>query len=188
MTQTTTENVNKLKEVSRVESFTLPDGRYYVGCPRYILPDKQELIAEVYEYGPGLHERDGHKFVIISTGGDGYWKLYDTNEDGTCEDPDTGEEVEGPVHVDSLATDVAMLSIMPLELLESLGCDEQHVYDTGHIFDVYTGAANEEDNTFDVEFKYKMYEFEGKTFESLSYVEFLWYKLNIMCQIFEADY
>jgi len=175
------QKANALKEVTRVESFTLPDGGYYVGCPSLVLPEEPEsLWTEFYEkYESGLYERDGHKFIVIPTGGDGYYRLYDTNEDGAGEDPETGEPVEGPIHIDSLPTDVATLSIIPFELLETLGCDMDSINEHGYVFELVP------EGEFQVEFKYKMY--EGFDRELLSHVDFLWFKLNLACQYMEKD-
>ena len=75
------QKLNSLKEVCRVESFTIPDGEYYVGCPYLVLPeDKWEWWCEQ----DNQSFVDGHK--VISTGGDGYWYLFDMNEDQTQED------------------------------------------------------------------------------------------------------
>ena len=177
----------KTKDVCRVESFTLPDGAYYVGCPYLVLPEEPESVwTEFYEkYGSGLNERDGHKFIMIPTGGDGYFRLYDTNEYGAGEDPETGEPVDGPIHVDSLPTDVAMMSIMPLALLESLGCDMDALGDSGSTFEVSTPEGHGTEATFEVEFKYKKY--DGVDRELLSHVDFLWFKLNVACQWFEPS-
>lgn len=179
----------KAENECRVESFTLPDGSYYVGCPLAILPDEpEEVLDEFIEYDSGAYKRDGHKFVVIPTGGDGFYDLYDMNEDGAGEDPDTGEPVDGPIHVDSLATDVGMMSIMPLELLKALGCDIDEVADSGAIFEVsmaLTAEENGTDPTFEVEFKYKMYGVKDR--EVLSHVDFLWFKLNVTCQYMEDD-
>ena len=92
--------------------------------------------------------------------------------------------IEGPVHVDSLPTDVVSMSIILMELLGHLAVTEM-IYYSGYIFHVESGADNEEDNVFDVEFKYKKYkEFEH---EQLSHVEFLWFKLNVACQYMEDN-
>jgi len=180
------QKANALKEVCRVESFTLPDGEYYVGCPYLVIPDDGDYLYDKFaEFDSGLNEMDGHKLIYISTGGDGYWRLYDMNEDGAGEDPETGEPVDGPIHKDSLPTDVASMSIMPTALLKELGCDMDHVEESGYTFCVESGGETDEENTFEVEFKYKMY--EGHDREELSYVEFLWFKLNVACQYQEDE-
>ena len=175
------QKANALKEVCRTEEFPLPDGDYYVGCPALVLPeDRFEEFCKEFD-GDGLHEWNGHKFARINTGGDGFWHLYDMNWNNEQWDDD-GNLIEGPVHIDSLPTDVATLSIMPLELLESLGCDMDDIEEHGRTFEVW---GSPEDPFFGVEFKYKMY--EGFKHEELSHVEFLWYKLNCACQYMEAD-
>lgn len=175
---------NALKEVCRTESFTIPDGEYYVGCPYLVLP--KEKCEWWFEQEAQCFEFDGHKVISIDTGGDGYWHLFDRNEDGTEVDED-GNPIEGPVHVDSLFTDGASMSIIPMELLESLGCDSEVVKESGYVFWIETCKEEDEevDLTFDVEFKYKVY--DGDECETLSHVEFLWYKLNVACQYMEDN-
>ena len=170
------QKLNTNKEVSRVESFTIPDGEYYVGCPRLALPeDKWEWWCKQKAQ---CFEMDGHKVIKINTGGDGYWRLYDMNWNEMHSDDD-GNLIEGPVHIDSLPTDVAAMSLIPVKLLESLGCDMDEVAEWGYFFETI------DDEVFEVEFKYKVY--EGHTSEWLSHVDFLWFKLNVACQYMEES-
>ena len=164
-----------LTKPNKIESFSLPDGDYYVGCPSLVIPE--ELWDEfcknyLLDDGEGgIHTMNDYKFVTIHPGGDGCYRLYDKDN------PYTGDADE-LTHIDSLSTDVGTLSIIPIRLLESLGCSQEDIEYHGFVFD-----TDGVDTDFDVSFIYD----NRLDNRLLYYVEFLWYKLSMTYGGFEEE-
>ena len=156
---------------SLITKHTLPDGSYYVGCPCMVL--EEEDWNEWWQKDEECFEFKGHKVVSISTGGDGYFPLYDLNEEGTAVDQDDNP-IEGPVLDNYMPTDVATLAIIPYELIKELGSTEE-AEEYGCFFDVMSLSEDPADDVFDVEIHHYML---GE-YRNVDHVKFLWFEIPI---------
>lgn len=157
----------------RTETYTIPSGAYMIGCPMLLTTPNDEDINDLL-FEPGVGEIDGHKFFTICTGGDGCFSLYDTEEDN--------EEV------DAFGTDVATISIIPLELIPDLEAAAEY----GRHFEVgETIVDGIDEESGDVTFHYltgdddpgieitvHYHRFDNGN-EAVHHVDIEWYKLSV---------
>lgn len=92
----------------KTEHYTLPAGEYVIGCPSLLTCPNSEPMSDAF-YQDGMGKINGHKYLSVSTGMDGFFRLYDMDAD----EPDD----RYPEHVDTFLTDVALMSIIPVELI-----------------------------------------------------------------------
>lgn len=110
---------------TKTELFLLPEGAYMLGSPdllTYI--EGKETNPELYK--DGVNAIDGHMFWTVGTGMDGFFKFYDFED---------SEHTGTILYVDTFATDIARLALVPVALIP----DVEEAEEYGRYFEVDDG-------------------------------------------------
>ena len=129
-------------------AYELPVGKYYIGDPSYVLDGKSIELFWKHD-GENCFLFRGTKVVCINTGGDGYFRVYEFNEDGDFQFADSDEMFDGPVLLDSIPVDTANIAIIPTKILNM---SEEELAENGYILELEAFSEKEEENTFSVIF------------------------------------
>ena len=147
------------------KKFELPSGEYMIGCPLLLTSPNVQQRNKIF-MKEGLGEVNGYKFLIFETKHDGYFNFYDMgNSDHSGE----------PEHIDSLATDVALMSIIPMQLIN----DQEAAEEFG--FSLTIEDYDLDGNKVSDPVKVTVYRDSTKGF-CINEIDIEWYKLAIWNQ------